>query len=280
MKMRNTLLTCLPVFAALAPLSAGAVITFETAEGYTAPVSFGPVNGSTVNAPFTGLNGWSASTSTSQGQVVATTGSGEYVGGQALTAGGTGTYIGGLRGGLQYTGVNSIAFDAQYATGIGVGFLGDYDGDGFFDQGSGGANGDPGLAFGVGGSPARFEARYASFGTELFNPANLQGTGGNWYHFNALIGDSLSGSREITLSVYNLTTSTLVDLNGAADGTDWKFNLTDAQFGVAPEAALGVFVRLTSAAKVDNLLLTVVPEPAAIQLFGLGLLALLHRRRA
>ena len=275
----------IPVFLLLPLWASAALVTFETGQGYTVNTNLGVVNGTTSNAPFSGTNGWSLSTSTGPGRVVATTTSGEYLGGLALSGSATTnqTYIGGLKGIIEVTGVNSISFDAQYSTGIGVGFMGDGDADSLFDQGSGGSGGDTGLAVGVGGSPARFEARYASFGTEIFNPAALAGTSGNWYHFNLLIGESVAGNRALTLAVRNLTAAAEIDLNGAAVGTAWSFTVTDAQFGVAPENALGGFVRLTQAgtngAKIDNLHFTAVPEPS-VGLFGLtGLLALARRRR-
>lgn len=108
---------------------------------------------------------------------------------------------------------------------------------------------------------------------------------GNWYHYSAIIGESIGGSRTIELSVRNLTSATDIDLNGAAAGNAWSFSVTDAQFGVAPENALGGFVRLTQGtstvgARVDNLRFTAVPEPGVALLGGLGILGLLRRRRA
>jgi hypothetical protein len=259
-----------PALMLIAGLSPAATITFETDQGYVAG-SIAPVNGGSTNAPFDGQQGWSRSTSNGTGAIAATTASGEYVGGLALGSGGTGTYIGGKRASVELTGYNSISFDAKYSTGIGVGFLGDADSDGLFDQT------ETGLAFGVGGSGVRFQVRYAGFGTEVLS--GVSGTTGNWYRFNALIGESIGGSRDLTLSAYNLTTGAFVDLNGAAPGNDWSLSVTDAQFGVAPESAVGGFVRLTGSAQVDNLRFTAIPEPSTILLGGIGLLAMARRRR-
>jgi hypothetical protein len=65
------------------------------------------------------------------------------------------------------------------------------------------------------------------------------------------------------MSVYNLGTSSWVDLNGAAPGNEWTFSVSDANFGSAPHEASGGFVRVSLTAAVDNLKFTSgTPAPA------------------
>jgi hypothetical protein len=79
----------------------------------------------------------------------------------------------------------------------------------------------------------------------------------------------------VTLGVFNLTTNSAVTLGTSV------FNLTSAQFGVDPTTYEGVVARVTSdsgrPSAIDNI--TLIPEPSAALLGGLGLLALLRRRR-
>jgi hypothetical protein len=79
----------------------------------------------------------------------------------------------------------------------------------------------------------------------------------------------------ITLGVFNLTTNTAVPLGTSV------FTLTGAQFGVDPTTYEGVVARVScdsiNASAIDNI--TLIPEPAAALLGGLGMLALLRRSR-
>lgn len=259
-----------------------ATISFESGEGYSLG-SIGTVNGSTTNAPFTGQQGWSRSTSGGTGSIIATTTSGEYTGGRALSAGGSvTTYIGGKQGVVETTGSNTISFDAMYDGALTVGFLGN-DGDSLFDQA---VTQDTGIQFG--GSPgATMSYRLPGFGAGGTIPG-ITGTltGGVWYHHNITIGEILSGNRLITLSLRDLTNGTDLDLNGASAGNSISFSVTAAEFGVAPEDAFGGFVRVSDAtanatdSAIDNLSFTAIPEPSTALLGGFGLLALLRRRRA
>lgn len=231
-------------------------VLFETSQNY--PAANAQIAGTNTNpngAAYSGTNGWSLSTSSTTANVLTTQNSGEYAGGQALGANGSGTYIGGLRNVIHPAAARTISFDAQYSTGITVGFMKDADGDGLFD------GSDTGMGFGVGGASAvRFQRRAASFGTETASP--LAGSGGQWYRFLVIIGDSVGGSRAITMAVRNLTTAADLDFDTATAGVQpWSFSVTDAEFGPAPETADGVFVRLTGAAKIDNLRATIVGTP-------------------
>jgi alpha-glucosidase len=238
------------------PAPPAGTILFETSQNY--PAANAQIAGTNTNpngATYDGTNGWSLSTSSTTANVLTTQNSGEYVGGQALGTSGGGTYVGGLRNVIRPAAARTISFDAQYYTGLTVGFMKDVDGDGLFEAS------ESGMGFGVGGaSTVRFQRRAASFGTETASP--LAGSGGQWYRLVVTIGGSTGGSRAITMAVRNLTTSADLDFDTATAGVQpWSFNVTDADFGPAPETADGVFVRLTGAAKIDNLRVTTVGTP-------------------
>lgn len=244
-----------------AALPAG-TIKFEISEGY--PAAGTDLAGTAAsNAPFDGIKGWSRSTSSALPRIVATSDSGEYVGGQALGSSNSGTFIGGVRG-IAVPGLkNMIRFDAQYYTGLSVGLMHDGDGDALFD-----ANGDTGMAYGVGGTGVKFQARHPNFGTEILSP--VTGSTGNWYRIEVTVGDPSGGQREITMAVRNLTTASDVDFDSATAGVQpWKVQVADSAYGFAPNQAEGVFVRLTSSAKVDNLLVTSTGMAGAGYLFWL-----------
>lgn len=264
-------------------ISNAATITFETGQGYTNNTNIGALGGAS-DAPFTGQQGWSLSTSTGTGRIVTTTTSGEYTGGQGLGADSadTRTYIGGKLGAVEITGINTITFDAMYSTGgaISAGFLGVGDADGLFD------NSDAGMQFGGNGSPgATVFYRDLGFGATQTNPSS-SGTlvEGKWYRHTITIGEISGANRSITMSVRNLTDATDLDLNGGTAGTSITFSVTNSAFGVAPEAAVGGFIRISNATGastpfIDNINFTAVPEPSSVFLGSLGMLALLRRRR-
>ncbi|MCW1925053.1 autotransporter-associated beta strand repeat-containing protein [Luteolibacter arcticus] len=235
------------------PVFPAGTVTFETAQSY--PTAPDVVAGLDVTGPFTGINGWSLSSSGSSLNVHASGSSGEYFGGQAIGASNSGTYVGGVKNVIQYTGTNTLTFDAPYATGTSVGFMDDVNANGLFE------GTDSGMAFGIGGTPARFQYRNAAFGTENFGPG-FTGTAGNWYRFSVTIGSSVSGSRSITMAVRNLTTGTGYDFDAVTEGIqNWTFSVTDAEFGVAPERSDGIFIRTTASARIDNLRVTSVEPP-------------------
>ena len=237
-------------------------ITFEADQGYpdladpeADPVVAGVDPGGT-NAPFTGVNGWSLSTSSSTGRMHAASSSGEYRGGQAFGSDNNGTVVSGRQGAIQRAGANSLAFDAPYFSGTQVGFFKDLNGDGLFNTS------ETGMSFGIGGSPGRFNYRNAAFGTENFG-TGFTGTAGHWYRFHITIGASAASQREIVMAVRNLTTGADYDFDPVTEGIQsWSFTVTDAQFGTAPELADGIWVRTTSSARVDNLRATSVAPPA------------------
>jgi autotransporter-associated beta strand protein len=233
-------------------------ITFETDQSYPAATTeLAGVNADANGAAFSGTQGWSLSTSSVGASVQATASSGEYVHSQAIGTSGSGTYVGGIKNVIQYTGSNTITFDAPYYTGTSIGFMKDLDNDGLFD------GNESGMAFGIGGSPAKFQYRDAAFGPENFG-ATFTGTAGHWYHFSITIGDSVGGSRSITMAVRNLTTGVDFDFDAGTAGIQpWTFSVTDAQFGAAPEVSDGLFTRMTTPARIDNLRVTSVNPPVA-----------------
>jgi alpha-glucosidase len=233
------------------------MITFETAQGYpTPPGQVAGINGDAAGASFSGIDGWTPSTSTSAAGIHATGSSGEYQAGQAIGAAVTGTYIGAKTGVKVATGVNTIQFDAPYATGTSVGLYRDLDGDGRYD-----GNPETGMQFAIGGNPVRFNYRNAGFGTENFG-SGFAGTSGHWYRFLITIGNRSGGSRPITMAVRNLTTGAEFDFDASTPGSQpWSFQVTDAQFGASPELTDGVMIRTTSNARIDNLRVTAATLP-------------------
>jgi hypothetical protein len=235
-------------------------ITFETDQGYPAA---GQVAGTTTDpngAAFSGVEGWSLGGAAANAH--ATPSSGEYLGGQSMGCANTGTYTGGRLGGIQYTGSRTLTFDAPFVSGgTAVGFMADTDNDGLFDAGhpSGGVPGT-GMAFGIGGSPARIQYRDAGFGTE--HSSGLAGITNHWYRWSITIGESVGGSRSITMALRDLTDATPFDFNTATPEIDnWTFSVTDAQFGTAPELSDGLWIRATSGSRVDNIYATSVEPP-------------------
>jgi len=223
------------------------LITFHEDQGYI----LGNVANATsvANSPFTGQQGWSESISDAAGSIFPSSSSGEYFGGNAMRAGVTGTYIGAKKGIVLPTGANTITFDAYTAGAIGVGFFSDPNANELFDSG------DTGMQFGVSG---QFIYRNAKGGTTFSSGVTASV---DWHRFSITIGDSVGGNRSISMSVYNLTTSSWIDLNGEAPGNQWTFSASDANFGVAPHQALGGFVRLSLTAAIDNLKFTAGTPP-------------------
>ncbi|MCW1923905.1 right-handed parallel beta-helix repeat-containing protein [Luteolibacter arcticus] len=227
------------------PPPAPGTLSFETDQGYTNG-NIAATNGG-QGAPFNGQQGWSRSTSDNAGNIFTTSPSGEYPGGQALRSGASGSYIGGKRGIVRKSAINTLVFDAFTGHSVSVGYLGDPDADGLFEHA------DCGMQFGINGDTKRFIYREAGFGTQFNIPVTASAA---WHRFKITVGESMGGNRTISLSAYNLASRLWIDLNGAAPGNDWIFTVTDAQFGVAPEDAVGGYVRLTSNGYVDNLSLT------------------------
>lgn len=235
-------------------------ITFETDQGYPEAGQIAGTSTDPNGTAFSGSEGWSLGGAPANAHVVAS--SGEYLGGQAIGCANAGTYTGGRLGGIQYTGTRTLTFDCPFVSGgTAVGFMADTDHDGLFDTGhpSGGVPGS-GLSFGIGGTPARFQYREAGFGTE--HTSGLTGITNHWYRWNITIGDSVAGSRSITVALRNLTNGTDFDFNTATPEIDnWTFSVTDAQFGTAPEQADGLWVRATAGSRIDNIRATSVEPP-------------------
>ncbi len=257
--------------------SAAISIGFEPGEGYAAGAFVNAtVNSSNTAHPFTGnVQGWSTGTSTNTGTVIATTTSGDYVGGQAIsttTNGNGASYIGAIDLGLN--GFTSITFDVGTQPGATVGqasaYVGGYhdaNDDSQFTQ-----NAEIGPSGGI--INGQLGIRAANYGSSSLS--GVSATAGEFYRIT--VGLDFS-TNTITLDAVNLSQgSVAVDLNGVAEGN--TFSVTDAAYfaGVNPSDYAGVVARVSGFGVVDNI--NVVPEPAAAVLGGLGALMMLRRRRA
>lgn len=280
---KTTLIYAACSFAAiLAGTLHGATITFESP--YTVGNLSASTNGGTTDAPFTGQQGWSLSTADDTGGIIATSTSGEYVGGQAMyapsgSASGARTYAGGQLGNVSTTGANTITFDTNYYSNstIMASFFGGTNPD--LDQN------DAGIQFGF-SATEMLQIRYAGFGSQFGIGVSAGSAGvvnGDWLRYSITIGEEVSGSRDFTVGLRNLTDGVDIDLNGAATGLLYTDSATAAEIGVAPEDARGGYLRLsgagTTAGFVDNLTYTAVPEPSSVALLAMGLGALLASRR-
>jgi hypothetical protein len=258
------------------------VAGFEIAEGYsTAPNAFTgtATNNATRSIPFSGPLGWTGSSSSAGGALVATTSSGSYVGGQALTSalgspGGTSTYIGARNLGLG--GITSLEFDAMapVLASAQSTFGGWYDAnlDGAFNQ-----TPETGVVGGILGS-GFFGVRASNYGTSYSSSVAPEAS--KWYHVT--LSYNFAGN-SATLSVFNLTDNVAVNLGG----TGGNYTATAANlFGatpVNPATYQGVVTRVTAQGFIDNLALTPVPEPGTASMMllgGFGMWSLLRRRSA
>jgi PEP-CTERM motif len=285
MKPKNPNYHIIAAFVMMTRL-ASAAITFESGEGYSNG-TIATVNGSGSNAPYDGQQSWSRSTSTGTGGIFTTTSSGEYVGGKALSGGvssGAETYIGGKTGIIETNVSNTITFDFRINSAnatVSAGFLGN-DGDSLFDLSSV----DNGMQFGI--TAGQIYLRNQAFGTNV-NLVDILEVVGNWYHIAVTIGADISSNRSISISLRDLTTGTDIDLNGVSAGNNYTSSVTSANFGIAPESAVGGFVRITqdgssnndgNRSAIDNLTFTAVPEPSSLALLAASGLCLLRRRRS
>ena len=247
---------------AAVPPPAG-TITFETDQDYPAAgLIAGTVAADPNGTAYSGVQAWSLSNGGVTANTYATASSGEYLSGQAFGATAAGTYFGGKQGVIQRTGAATLSFDAPFVTGTTVGFMKDTDNDGLFDTGhpSGGVPGT-GMGFGFGGSPAKVGYRDAGVTTEHFS--DFPAVANRWYRWTVSIGNSVGGSRSITVALRDLTTASPCDFNPATPEIDnWTFSVTDAQFGTSPEQSDGVWLRATGSARIDNIRATSAEPPA------------------
>ena len=275
--MKSTVKCLVPGLVFALGLSAGAQITFEPAQGYT----LGALSpGTSANAPFSGQQGWSESTSSDPGAMLATTSSGAYVGGQALGAT-TSAYIGLNQG---YSLGSQFSFDLYTGDndkgGVGAGYVGTLAG-GNFQQAT--APLYVGLAAGS-GAPV-FAVRSAGLGTTF--STGVASTMDNWYQYNVTLNDA---SQSVDFSVFDLTTDSAVSFAGASGnlsaGPDYLVDLSSSQYGAGYDSATstGVFARATATSGAGNSILidniVATPEPGTLSLAGVGVLCILiHQYR-
>lgn len=214
-------------------------MTFEAPDYASAtPLSPAPANVAT-NRPFDGQDGWSRSTSSATGALVATPTNGEYAGGQAI---GGATYIG-AKSGVALLDPATRAFTVDVSAGggeMGCGFWNDDNGDGLFSQSE--------VQFQVGlvaSGSLQFGIRYKNFGTRV--GSGVSGASGHWYRLRTHIGEADdSGARTVTLRVRDLSDGRELDFDPATAGIQpWVQTVSAANFGAAPEAGSGAFIRVS-----------------------------------
>lgn len=243
-------------------------IDFET------PYTLGNLNSGTFSSgsAFDGQQGWANSSSSGRGLITNSVSSGLYSGGQVLVAGtaNTDAYLG-ANNTFAWTG-NVISFDllAVFNEKVGVGGWTDLNSDGLYQQSEASAYG--GLNTG-----GQFTLRGAGIGNDNLTGVNV--ILGDWYQVTLTYDDALSS---ITMDVINLTLGgSVVDLNGAADGTSFTHIFTGAAGDVyTPVSSFdGLFVRTTGLNVLDNIQIVATPEPSTLALAFLGGLGLLAIRR-
>ncbi len=274
--MKSQIKALLCTFIAAVPTSHAAITNFTITFDDPAYLSSNSLGGGTGSAStgvaFTGQDGWSLSTSSASGTVVATTDSGSYAGGQAVHGN---TYIGANSDYLiAQNPERQFSFDLFSGTGaerLGVGGWSDLNDDGLFQQNEMGLM----AGFNNQGGTLRFGGRAANFGTDLFVP-DITVAADTWYRMQVTYDDD---ARSMTLDVWNLTLDGIViDLNGPDDGTSYTFaGLSESQYGFATTEFDGITMRLSNNSfRIDNI--SSVPEPGPL-LFAFGALGLLGARR-
>lgn len=221
----RTIVACLSGTVILVSLAsderAAVSIVFE-APAYSAGALAGAV---TSPAPFDGQGGWSRGVSgTGVGGIVTTTTSGAYTGGQGLRSSPSAndSYIGGLT--VDLTGVTRLSYDYQLSN-VGRTYLGlwnDANDDGLL------TSGEVGVVFGA--NNLDFMFRIGNGGTEA--RTGVLGSIGDWYRLTMDIGASISGSRTVTLTVYDLTNEAVVDLDTSSAATTFSRTYTAAKYGL------------------------------------------------
>jgi hypothetical protein len=250
-------------------------------------------NGASVltNRAFTGLDGWSDSSSSQPGGITTTLSSGRYVGGQAIRSGAAltstgGSYIG-VKNNFQLYSSRSYTFDMSPSNSeVDVGGWSDTDGDGLYDQTEvTGMAGFMGTTRGFGFRSATFSSTYYSSGVQ----PTLTGAdaGAHWYRVFVTAEELGGGVGRYTMGVYDLTDDVIIDLAPSDDNsvTFTTPNLLPANFGAPLTDVAGVVVRVSSntaypvGGRVDNIQsgIVPVPEPATGMLLLLAGPLLLRR---
>jgi hypothetical protein len=204
----------------------------------------------------TGQGGWS-NASGSAGRISANTANGLVDNGQFLTLpapsapGNNVTMLSGRKGGIEYTGSNTISFDLRAPnandTQITVGYM-----KGFPDNAY--ANANAGMQFGVfrvGSAASYFGIRRSGFGT-LQQIVTGPVTAGNWYRVEVTISGLFvinpgESGRTVTMSVFDYANNQTL-ASGSWNGSD------AVSFGnLAPEDSAGIMARVQRANSNDNL---------------------------
>jgi hypothetical protein len=213
------------------------------------------------------IHGYQDTSGGAVGEIVSTTTSGEYIGGLGLQdQDETGAYISGIvTTDFKQT---SWSFDFQSNQADNATMYG------WVDDAANGFNANAEAQFQIGLISGQFGFRGGSFGTNF--QSGVSEVTNNWYRVTAEVLNE--GTGEVSLSVYNLTTSADVDLNGVDAGNAFTATL-GAQFGSAISSYDGFGIRLDNKAIADNI--TVIPEPSTLLLtmVAIGLSLLKVRRK-
>ncbi len=295
----RSLLGCAAVFAC--PCLCAATLTFESYE--TGDINSGGQTNTALAFAESNQDGWSDAGG-SRGIIAP--GSANGLDGQFLTvpppatAGNNITMIAARAEAPEITVANTVSFDVRFSAGgnagatsmgNGVAFLNQLSGpDGSFNQVP-----DIGMYFGQLGNGA-FGARGANFGSAeiLFSTTGGEGivtipenalVAGNWYRVDVSITDLFEISpgelgRTVAMSVFDYD-------NGESWGTNTWNASHDVSFGgVNPEDTVGIVGRVQRnnaddnlAGGLDNINVTVVPEPSMALLVAAGLISFAASRR-
>ncbi len=277
-----------------------AVLSFESYQ--TGDINTGGQANSSLAFSDTNQDGWSNAAG-SRGIIAPASGNG--LDGQfltlpaPLTAGNNITMIAARVGAPDFTGTNTVGFDVRFAAGgtavatsigNGVSFLNQLSGTGgTFNQ-----NADTGMFFGQLGNSG-FGVRSSSFGTSklLFSTTGGEGIvttpsgallAGNWYRVEVSITGLFEINpgemgRTVTMSVYDYANEVSWGSNS------WNASDITGFGGFDPEDSVGVIARVQRnnadnnlAGGLDNISVTVVPEPSTALFAALGLAAFFFPR--
>jgi hypothetical protein len=297
--MLRALACCGTAFAS--PSVGAAILNFETYQ--TGDINVGGQVNTALGFPNTNQDGWS-NAGGSRG--IVSPGSLAGLDGQFLTlpapatAGNNTTMIAAREAAHETTGANTVSFDLRFAAGgsasatsigNGVSFLNQLSGsEGTFSQ-----NADTGMFFGQLGNGG-FGVRASGLGTSQMLFSTTGGAGivtipqnalaaGNWYRVDVSITGLFEISpgqmgRTVAMSIYDYG-------NLVSWGTStWNASATTDFGGFDPEDTIGVVARVQRnnandnlSGGLDNIRVTVVPEPSSLLLAALGLLSASAFRR-
>lgn len=284
-----------------APSLSAAVLTFDSYQ--LGDINAGGGTNTALGFPITNQEGWS-NAGGSRGVI----GSGFVAGLESrfltlpapATAGNNTTMIAARSGDIEITGTTTVEFDMRFSAGgnatatsigTGVAFLNQLSGTGgTFNQ-----NADTGMYFGQLGNGG-FGVRAANFGASQILFSTTTGPGvvpipenalaaGSWYRVKVSITDVFEINlgelgRTVSMSIYDYA-------NQVSWGTNtWNASASVGFGGFDPEDSMGIVARVqrnnasdSLAGGLDNIRITVVPEPSMALLAAFGLMSFASFRR-